>query len=357
MNHKALQLYFLLALIAVALVLSFKILAPFLAPLVLGAIFAVVLQPIYQRFTVYFKGRTTLASLVTVLIAIVVLLIPLSLASVQLLSEAQQLYTSYSEGGGEFSLGAAVETLSPIVDRIAPGSADLVERLSIEIDAYAKTALTWLIQHLGTAFSSVAAIVLDLFIFFVTLYYLLRDGKGLKDKLIALSPLADADDEAIAKELGAAVNSVLKGMLLVALIQGIVAGIGYTIFGVPNAALFGLVTAVAALVPLVGTALVLAPAAVYLAVTGEIGSAIGLAIWGSVAVGLVDNFIGPRLMSTGMRLHPLLVLLSVLGGLSVFGPIGIFLGPLSLSFLLALLSLYTHLSERKLSPSGERTGH
>jgi predicted PurR-regulated permease PerM len=353
MHTKTLQLYFLLGLIALALVLSFRILAPFLAPLVLGAIFAVVLQPLYHRLTAFFKGRATLASFATVGITFIVLLVPLSLAGVQLVREAQDLYGAYSEGEGRFLLGSIIEKAAPVLEGIVPGAPALLENLSEEVDAYARSALNWIIQNLGAAFSGAAVLILELLIFFVTLYYLLRDGKALKDRLIALSPLADTDDEAVAGQLEIAVNSVLKGMLFVALIQGTLAGIGFAIFGVPNAVLFGLITAVAALVPVVGTALVLAPAVIYLVLTGDIASAIGLAIWGAVAVGLVDNFVGPRLMSSGMRLHPLLVLLSVLGGLSLFGPIGIFLGPLTLSFLMALLSLYTYLSVKSMKTNTE----
>jgi predicted PurR-regulated permease PerM len=99
-------------------------------------------------------------------------------------------------------------------------------------------------------------------------------------------------------------------------------------------------------VPPVGTALVVAPGALFLFATGHPGAALGLAIWGTVAVGTVDNILGPMLMSAGMQLHPLLVLLSLLGGLVFFGPIGIFLGPLTLSLLLVLLSIYTDMSKR-----------
>lgn len=346
MNKSALQPYFLLLLIVGAATLAYFILAPFIAPLVLGIVFAVVLQPLYQMILRRFKGRESLASLATVLITVVVILVPLSLVSMQLLREAQQLYTSFSGGEAERAVSSLISQTTPVIERVIPGASDMLANLSNELDTYAEQALTWIIQNLGSAFSSVAAVVLDLFIFFVTLYYLLRDGGRLRKHIIDLSPLANTDDDTIFTQLGLAVNSVVKGMLAVGLVQGILSGIGFLIFGVPNAVLWGLVASVAAFVPLLGTSVVLIPAVLFLALTGNMGAAIGLGIWGLVAVGLVDNFLGPRLMSAGMRLHPLLVLLSVLGGIALFGPVGIFLGPLTVSFLLALLSLHSLLTQK-----------
>lgn len=341
MESRVLQPYFLFILIAGALVLSYFILAPFLAPLILGIVAAVVLQPLYRRILRWVRGRESIASLLSVGLVLIVLLVPLSLISMQLLREAQQLYQAVSGGGLAATVDSAVDAASPTLERFAPGSTDMLTNLSTEIDTYVQQGLSWIIQHLGTAFSSVVTVILDLFIFFVTLYYLLRDGGRLRERLIEISPLSSSDDNAIFDDLGAAVNSVVKGMLAVALIQGTLSGIGFFIFGVPNAVLWGLVASVTALVPLLGTSVVLVPAIAYLALTGQTPAAVGLAAWGALAVGLIDNFVGPRLMSSGMRLHPLLVLLSVLGGVALFGPVGVFVGPLALSFLLVLLSIHS----------------
>ena len=122
--------------------------------------------------------------------------------------------------------------------------------------------------------------------------------------------------------------------------QGVVSGIGLSLFGVPNPVLWGVVAGFAALIPTLGTSLVLIPAALFLLTKGAFVAAIGLFIWALFAVGLIDNFLSPRLVGKGAQLHPLLVLLSVLGGISLFGPAGLILGPLCSSLLLALLSIY-----------------
>src|SRR3989338_3355248 len=338
------QHYFLLALLLGALVLAFYILQPFLAPLVLGAVFAVVLQPLYRRLTRYLRGRESLAALATVLISIVLLLIPLFFIGFQILREAQELYVTYSSVGFTDAINGFVGTLANAADSVVPGSGESIMQVSSQLDTYARQALGVIVQHFGDAFSGIAGLLLALFIFFVTLYYLLRDGKSLVKRLIDLSPLSDRDDEKIFSRLDLAVNSVIKGMLAIAFIQGVLCAIGFAIFSIPNPVFWGLVAAFAALIPAFGTALVIAPAVIYLALGGDIVPAVGLAVWGSVAVGLVDNMISPYFMSRGMHLHPLLVLLSVLGGIILFGPVGIFLGPLALSLLIALLSLYEDVS-------------
>jgi predicted PurR-regulated permease PerM len=169
---------------------------------------------------------------------------------------------------------------------------------------------------------------------------LLRDGQKLKAAVVSLSPLSDADNEFIARKLERAINSAVKGNILIALIQGVLTTAGFLIFGVPSALLWGSLAAIAALIPGIGTALVLAPAIVFLFLAGEMVSGIGLTLWGMTAVGLIDNFLGPKFVGRGVQLHPLIILLSVLGGVGFFGPIGFLLGPLIISLLFALIDIY-----------------
>ena len=178
------------------------------------------------------------------------------------------------------------------------------------------------------------------FLFFIALYYLLKDGHKLKAAIVALSPLADADDETIFQKLERAINSVMKGNLLIALVKGALTLAGFAIFGVPAAILWGSVGVIAALIPGIGTAILFAPAILFLFLSGKVFFGVGLIAWGVLVVGLVDNILGPKLLGRGMQLHPLIILLSVLGGIGFFGPIGFLLGPLTMSLLFALLDIY-----------------
>ncbi len=339
MNGSTSQHYFLLGLLFGALFIAALIVKPFFAPLALGAVFAVVLQPVYTRLLKQTRGRESLAALSTVAISVLVVLIPILFVSMQLLKEAQTLYASIGATDTQRVFSQWIADSGPRIDEYIPNASSSLREISESLDVYAKQGASWIVLNIGAAFSSVAALFLDLFIFFVTLYYLLRDGGRLKDYLIKLSPLKDSDDEHIVNKLSVAVNSVVKGKLAIAAIQGVLAGIGMAIFGVPNPVVWGLVAMVVSLIPPVGTALVLAPAVAYLAIAGMTPAAVGLAIW-SLAVSVTDNVLGPKLMGSGTEIHPLLVLLSVLGGLALFGPVGLFLGPLTMALLLALLSLY-----------------
>lgn len=332
--------YFLLALLAGALVLTFFIYKPFLAPLVLAAAFAVVLQPVHHYLQRRVK-RPSLAALATVVIAAMCVLIPVGILATHLVGEARELYSALSEGEGRGYLDAALGQ----VGQFAPGLG--FSEFAAQADTLVRQLLERVIQNTGAVFANVASLFLSLFVFFVALYYLLRDGKGLLRYLVELSPLRDEDDEAVFDRLQLAVNSVIKGSLAVALVQGTLTAIGFMIFGVPNAVLWGTVAAIAALVPGVGTSLVIAPAILFLFLGGSTFAAGGLLLWGVVAVGLVDNFLGPKLVSRGTHLHPLLILLAVLGGLFFFGPVGIFLGPLTVSLLFAFLTIYTQVANGK----------
>jgi predicted PurR-regulated permease PerM len=223
------------------------------------------------------------------------------------------------------------------------GKFPLMRDFSIDVDQYLKQWVGWLLQNLGSIFSNLAKIIVSSFIFLFALYYLLKDGIRLKKTIIALSPLAADDNEAIIQKLEGTMASVIKGSLLIALIQGVLTAVGFTIFGVPNAFLWGSVAVIAALIPGIGTSLVLAPAVIFLFLSGGTLSAIGLLVWGIGAVGLIDNFLGPKLIGRGMQLHPFLVLLSVLGGIGFFGPLGFLFGPLVLSLFFALIDIYTSL--------------
>lgn len=155
-----------------------------------------------------------------------------------------------------------------------------------------------------------------------------------------ISPLADTYDEQIIDKIERAVNSVVRGSLFTSLIKGILATLGFYIFGVDHALLWGMLTAIVSLLPGIGAGLTIIPAMLYLLVIDKIGAAIGLGVWGAVVVGLVDNILMPIVVGRGFTVHPLFVMLSVIGGMMFFGPVGLFLGPLVIALFSALIEIY-----------------
>lgn len=329
MDKAKFQVYFFLALLGATLVLTFLILKPFLAPLVLAAAFAVIFHPLYNRLLSLVPRFPSVAATLSVTLIALMVLIPAVLFGFQIFREAQTLFSSLSAEGP----GLVSEGIRGKITELAPN-------FSLDVERIGRQVLTWVVQNLNRIFSGVFGTALAFFLFLISLFYFLRDGKNLTTYLKILSPLSDREDEKILTRLHLAINSVVKGALFIGLIQGVLTGVGLAIFGVPNPVLWGSVAAVAALVPNIGTALVLAPAIAFLYFEASLDRAIGLAIWGMLAVGLVDNFLGPILIQRGVRIHPLLILLSVIGGLGLFGPVGFLLGPLVISLLFALLDIH-----------------
>lgn len=341
MDNKKSQFYFLLIILAGALILSFFILRPFLFAIIVASVFAVIFQPLHRRMLVLAGNRQGLAALFTIAIIILLIIVPLALIGMRILGESQQIYFSLSAGDARDSIISAFKLLTDGLQAVFPG----LQEASFDFNQYFKSGLEWLLQHLGGVFSSVVKMIGNSFIFLLVLYYMLKDGAKFKKAIIALSPLPDTDDTAIFNRLELAINSVVKGSMTVAVIQGVLVALGFSIFGVPNAVLWGTVAAVAALIPGIGTALVLAPAIVFLYLSGDVFQALGLLAWGVTAVGLIDNFLGPKLVGHKMQMHPILVLLAIFGGIAFFGPIGFLLGPLTVSFVFALLDIYTSLQK------------
>lgn len=341
MSYQKSELYFLVTLLAVMSVLTFFIFEPFLYALILALIFATVFSGIHRRILGRMRENHGLASLISTTFVLAVIVVPVTFLSLQIFDEATSLYTSVVENGG----GAVVSQIAEEALRKS-GIAPFLPAGSLDISQYMKQGLSFLIEHLGTVFSNIAKILVGVFVLFIALYYLFKDGHKFKKSVVSLSPLSDVYDETIFQKLELAINSVVRGSILVALTQGVLTAIGLTIFGVPNSVLWGSIAAVTALIPGVGTSLVLIPSILFLYFVGESGSAIGLLIWGILAVGLVDNVLGPKIVGKGAKLHPFLILLSVLGGISFFGAIGFLLGPLSLALFFAFLEIYSTIRGR-----------
>ena len=326
----------MLVLLVGIFLLAFFVFQPFLYSLILAVVFATVFKPLHKKILAFTNYRSGFAALLSAVCVLVITVTPLAFLGTQIFQEATQLYVSFAKNGATTDFSYAIHNALASLEKVVP----LPITLSDNFNEYAERGLNWLLQHLDSVFSNIAKVFAGIFVFLIALYYVFKDGEKLKNALTALSPLQDTHDKTIFNKLEEAVNSVVKGNLTIALIQGAATSIGFFLFGIPSATLWGAVAAIAALVPGIGTTIVLAPAILYLFISGKTFFGIGLLLWGIIAVGLVDNLLGPKLVERGTRLHSFLVLLSILGGISFWGPLGFLLGPLTLSLLFALLEIY-----------------
>lgn len=335
--------HFFAGLLLAVFVLAGLIFLPFLTPIVIALTLSVIFSPLHRWISkVFFKNkeRSTFSALISLLIVALIVVIPALFIVGKLYAEVQDMYFYLTEEAGRSNVINLLNSVSSFFSKTFFDIYPAYTFESLNITDYLQNGLEWAFSHLDTLFTSISGVLLGAFVSFFSLFYFFRDGRELKKQLIAISPLGDADDERIMNRLEQAVYSIVAGSLIVGVIQGILTGIGFGIFGVPSPAIWGSIAAVAALIPGVGTSLVIVPAIIYLFVNGSMVHAIGLTVWGLLAVGLIDNLLGPILVNRGIKIHPLLVLLSVLGGLIFFGPIGFILGPLVLAFLSALLEIY-----------------
>jgi predicted PurR-regulated permease PerM len=342
MNHQTAHHFFMGLLLAV-LVLSILIFLPFLTPLVFAVSLAVIFSPVYRSIlrTIFpKKDKSTTAAFITLVIVAVIVIIPAFFVFTKMYAEVQDMYYFLTEEGSRSTVITALNHLSSIASKAMFNVIPAVDFSSFNITDYMKQGLEWGFGHLDTIFDGAGRILVAIFITFFALFYFLRDGRDLKKQIILLSPLTDTDDEHILKKLEQAVYSIVAGSLVVSVLQGIMTGIGFAIFGIPEPAVWGSIAAIAALVPGGGTSLVLIPGILYLFFTGNTWNAAGLLVWGIVAVSFIDNFLGPIIVNRGIKIHPFLILLSVLGGIAFFGLSGFILGPLVLAFLFALLEIY-----------------
>jgi len=246
-------------------------------------------------------------------------------------NQSQDVYHKIVANG---SIGPFLSSVENKVNLLLP------EGISFNANETASTFVSFLTSNIKDIFNTTVSTLLSLVLLFIVIFYFLKDGEKWKKKIISLTPLREKDDNIIIDKFGGAINGVIKGYILISLIQGILMWIGLSIFGVPNGAFWGLVTAIAALIPPFGTSLVSIPAVIYLFVTGHTFPAIGLLAWGLVMVGTIDNFLNPYIVGKKLEIPPFLILFSVLGGISLLGPVGILIGPLTVSMLHTLISIY-----------------
>lgn len=347
MSQKTTQLTFFVVLTILLLVLLFFILKPYFGVIFIAAVFAVSFYPLYKRLVYKFGDRENLAALATTAIILFFVIIPIAVISTLLLKEAVDLYNSMALGGGSQNLISQANALfNRLSSLLPPGVIDA----EVNFESYTRGILDWIIGNFGSISAAIFGGILNFILMLVSLHYLFVFGDKIKAGLKIWSPLPDKYDEDFIQTLKASIDAVLKGRILVSIAQGIFIGIGFVIFGVGSPVLWGFVGGVASLVPILGTSVVTVPAIAYLFLSNHIGAGIGLLIWAAVAVGLVDNFMSVIFLKDKIKVHPLVVLFSILGGVEVLGLIGFLVGPVVVSAFIALMKIYPFIMSNKNQP-------
>jgi predicted PurR-regulated permease PerM len=335
----------LLVATAVALYLCWLMLQPFVNVLAWAAVLVIFFYPVHSRL-VRRTNRPATSALLSSLFVIIVILLPLTLITLALVSEMSGALRNIQANAATLLntnspfLGRFIGWLGHYVDLDQLYSQDfLTERLKGLSGTIAGSTL-------GFVGGLVGAIVQVFFVIF-TMYYLFRDGERIMRALPEMLPLERSQSEAIFARTRDVISASLYGVLVIAVIQGALGGMAFWALGLPSAIVWAVVMTFLSMIPMAGSFLVWVPAAIFLGITGHWGKALILVAWGSLVIGTVDNFLRPKLVGERTRLHELFIFFSVLGGLKVFGVLGIVLGPVVLAISLALLDVFRHADRAK----------
>jgi predicted PurR-regulated permease PerM len=336
MNFRTLQTVFFLVLLVGSAIVTGLMFGRYLIPLAFGGILAVVAQPLYVRLRRLLRSEVAAALLVIIAMCLMII-IPLTVFVVFLYNEASMIVQSVGSQLGNGNMGELVTRHVPEAYRA------YTKDFIVDTQSVVQSVAAYISRNLPGLFANVFEATLDFVMVMFSAYYLLKDGPKLRKAVIELSPLGSADDESVISKLLKAVSAVVNGVVVIAVLKAVLTSFFFWLFGVPQPVFWGAVGAFAAFLPVVGIGVVTAPAIVYLFLDGHVWNAVWLTVVSVGIIGTVDNFLQPLLVESQIKIHPLLVLLSVMGGLSFYGFSGFILGPLTLAVTLALLDIYRRL--------------
>ena len=332
----------LLLALALILVLAFWVFKPFLLVFSVAACMALLLGPVQKRLAAALGGRPTLAASVLVLVSTVLILVPV-LTSLVLLARQAVLFLEWVRTQPLLGPEELQRFWQQLPQRY-PGLKAWIAWLQAQVNPILSGGLAQVAGRanglLQNVLGRVTHAAVDLGLFLLMLFFLLRDGARLRSELRPVSPFSEEQERLIFEHLDRTIKGALQAVVVVPVLQGILAGIGFMLFGVPQPFVWGTAVMLAATVPLVGSPLAWVPACVYLLVQGRAGPALGLLVFCTVIVSGSDNVIKPLLLKGSARIHPLLGFLSIVGGVLAFGVFGFLIGPVVLSLVLSAIRIY-----------------
>lgn len=353
MDRRVLLAILLSALLIGLTFLTFEIFRPFLLSILWATALATVTYKPYSRLRERLRGHGTLAAMVMTLAVLVVIITPVFVLSFIFLRDAAAVYTEISSGNfsetitkveGNWLVRKAIHWGEQIggkpihLDEVIN---ELMRRLDPAMAARAA-------QNIGTVlFGFLAGLLFTLF----SVFYMYRDGPQAVRALRELIPMSETDRETILHDVEAAMNASIRGGLLTAVCQGCLGFVILMILGVPQPVLWSAAMAVASVVPVVGTSLVWMPIAGILAIDGHVWKALALFTYGTLVIGMSDNFVRPLIVGRHMEVHPLILFFGILGGIATFGFAGVILGPIAVAF----LNVTTRLLRREFRTEHEET--
>jgi predicted PurR-regulated permease PerM len=343
LNRRNFHTAFVLLLVLTMSALFLAVTWPFLQALLLGAILAGLCHPLYRWLTRLFRGRPSGAAAVTVGLLFLLIVGPLGaflgVAVQQALNVSEQAIPWVQQHFGAastFDAHAWLVRRFPAVAQHIPSQ----EQIVASVGTAAKAAGGFLVASASRMTTETAVFLLNLFVMLYSMFFFLRDGTTILEQLLYYMPLRDEDEALMVQRFASITRATVKGTLVIGVIQGALAGLGFWVVGLDGAAFWGTLMVVLSIVPGIGTALVWVPAVLYLFVTGQVLAGTLLGVWCAAVVGTIDNVLRPTLVGRDAKMPDLLILVGTLGGLYLFGPIGFIVGPIVCGLFLTAWGIY-----------------
>lgn len=330
--------WLLLLVTAVLLYLCWRMVQPFLGVILWSTVLVILFYPVHKRLVQRMK-RPWLAALVSCVLVISIILVPVALVTLAVINELSGAVASV-EGVVNYLL----DPNSPITGRILTFLSHYVDISQLRSEEFLVERLRGVSGQLAGRtlgfIGGIVGIIIQMFFVIFTMYYFFRDGENISRTVRDSLPLDREQAESVMQRTREVIDASVYGVISIAIIQGTLGGLAFWILGLPSAIIWGVVMTFLSMVPMLGAFLVWVPAAIYLALTGHWVKALLLVLWGTLVIGMIDNFLRPKLVGSRTRLHELLIFFSVLGGLNVFGVLGVVLGPVVLAITLSMIDVY-----------------
>ncbi len=319
---------------------------PFFYPIFWAAVTAAVFYPMYQRLLVYTKKHEGVSALLAVLIIVFIIFIPLFTLSALVVNESVNLYQKVSQSGlftNPENVSSWLENspMGPYLDIIRTNWTEYASKITQTISSFLFNSLRNVTQN------SVVFIVMAIIMLY-TLYYFFKDGKRMLKRLGHISPIGSEYEDMLYDRFTSTVRSTLKSTVIIGGIQGLLGGLLFWITGIQGVLIWSVIMVIIAILPALGTPLILIPASIIMLAMGNFWESIVLLI-GTGLISIVDNFLRPMLVGRDTQMHPLVIFFSTLGGIFIFGVSGFVIGPVIAALYLSVLSIYDYYYNKQLS--------
>jgi predicted PurR-regulated permease PerM len=336
---------FFFGLIAILSIGVLYLFAPFAYPIFWAAVVAIMFYPVHQRLVKFFKKESP-AALVSVLLIFLIIFIPITTLSTVLVKQAHDLYVTVSNSN-------LIQNPEQVQNWLSTNelTAPLVNKIQTDWTGYAANAIQWISNFLLTSIKSITQnslnFLLMTFIMFYSLYYFFKDGPRMLHKIMRLSPLGDEYEQLLYERFTSTTRATLKSTLIVGGIQGLMSGILFWVTGIEGAFIWGVIMTIIAIIPAIGTPIILIPAGIVMLLLGNFWQGLVLLIGGGV-ISTLDNLIRPPLVGKDIQMHPLIVFFATLGGIVMFGISGFVIGPIIAALYISVMSIYEHYYKKEL---------